>query len=527
MIARHLRTCLPLAAIIGVGAFVRLFRLDAGLPEVVHVDSFKFVDEAARMAAGGGLRPERFQYPGLFTYALALVYKLGSVDSVYWKHLVSHAVAALSGVALIPATFVAARRLCGRGGALLAAGLAAVCIQGVTLSRIPSPDNLGAVFVTLALWAVLAPRPGWRPYVLAGVFAGLAIGSKFNGLYVLPFVALAATVGPGRSGLKVGAPRIVAALLIAVVVFTLTTPFFWLETAEYLDRLKLEAQIQRWGQVGRIQDGWLDYLFSTTPTWEQPWLSTSLLGNLGLPGLVVLLFALGLALCGRGGRGALVCALFFLVYLVLISGPGRLKAYRFLMPILPIGYALIGWMVERALRRWPWRLRPVLATVGVVVLLQPAFLTGRLVVHASRPLTNELAAEWIRDHVPPGSRVLVSPLFVENLVDLDLEVFSIANAGPRQYRLPEKIGASGERDPVYSAEMIRQLRLRGVQFVVLNSYFDDALSPIPENQRYFPLSVRAFREFEEALARDAAPVYTVRGHSAGRLGPDITILAMR
>lgn len=520
---------LPLAAIVAVGAFARFFRLDAGLPEVVHVDSFKFVDEAARMAAGGDLRPERFQYPGLYTYVLALLYRIGSVDSVYWKHLLSHGVAALSGVALIPATYLLARRLCGHAAALFAAGLAAVCIQGLTLSRIPSPDNLGTLFMMLALWAVLAPGLTWRHYALAGLFSGLALGSKFNSLYLVPFIALASILGPGRSSLRSSAPRIVAALAIAIVVFTLTTPFFWVEAGEYLDRMKLEAQIQRHGQIGRIQGGWLDYLFSSTPTWEQPWLGTSFLGNLGPAGLVVLLLALAAALSGRGGRGALVCALWVLVYVVLITGPGRLKAYRFLMPVLPVAYVLIAWAVEQALRRWaPWRLRPVLATVGVVALLaQPVLLAGMHVVSCSGPLTNQIAAKWMDDHLPTGARVLVSPLFIENLVDLDFEVFSIVNAGPRQYRLPEGVGLSGERDPVYSEEMVDQLRLRGVGFVVLNSYFDGALAPIPENRRYFPRSVRAFREFRVALEREAALVFSVRGRSAGRLGPDIMIYQFR
>ena len=523
----YLRRALPLAAIVAVGAFVRFFRLDAGLPEVVHVDSFKFVDEAARMAVSGDLRPQGFQYPGLFTYVLALFYRLGNVEGVYWKYLLAQAAAAASGVALIPATFLAARRICGRPAALLAAGLASVCILGLTMSRIPSPDNLGAVFMTLALWAMLAPRLTWRQYVLAGIFGGLAVGSKFNGLYVLPYIALVSLLGPGRAGWKQSAPRVVAALAIAVVVFTLTTPFFWSESGEFLDRMELEARIQRSGQVGRIQGGALDYLVSSTPTWEQPWLSTSFLHNLGLPGSVALVLAVAAALAGRGGRGVFLYGLYIAVYLVLISGPGHLKAYRFLMPVLPVAYALIAWGAERALRRFvPRRRGMAVATMGVVavaLLAQPFYATGRHVACTTRPLTNQLATAWMLENIPGGSRVMLSPLFVENLVSLDFEFFSIGHAGPRQYRLPEGVGASGERDPIYHPEMLAELSKSGVRFLVLNSYFDGAFAPIPENKRYFPRSVRAFREFMERLEREGSLVFSVDGHSAGRLGPDITI----
>jgi len=148
------------------------------------------------------------------------------------------------------------------------------------------------------------------------------------------------------------------------------------------------------------------------------------------------------------------------------------------------------------------------------------------VIAASRPLTNQIAAGWMTEHIPAGSRVMLSPLFVEDLLGLDFEFFSIGNAGPRQYRLAEGTGASGERNPIYRPEMIDEMARSGVQFLVSNSYFDGAFAPIPENLRFFPRSVRAFQEFGARLERVATPVYTVRGFRAGRLGPDITIYAI-
>ena len=43
----------------------------------------------------------------------------------------------------------------------------------------------------------------------------------------------------------------------------------------------IESAVQRYGQLGHVQLGRFDYLWSGTVTPEQPWLSTSLLGNLG------------------------------------------------------------------------------------------------------------------------------------------------------------------------------------------------------------------------------------------------------
>ena len=59
-------------------------------------------------------------------------------------------------------------------------------------------------------------------------------------------------------------------LLAASAVFWLTTSALSARYREYVSRLTLEANIQRFGQFGHVQYGWLDYVFSPTATPEQP-----------------------------------------------------------------------------------------------------------------------------------------------------------------------------------------------------------------------------------------------------------------
>jgi len=92
-------------------------------------------------------------------------------------------------------------------------------------------------------------------------------------------------------------------------------------------------------------------------------------------------------------------------------------------------------------------------------------------------LKNDLALEWARPNIPPGSRVFASPFFTGNLRQLLLNISYLPNAASRQYRLPGDRMYNGEIDPIYGAGLLKQVRVAGMSYVVLTSYFNDAFSP--------------------------------------------------
>jgi hypothetical protein len=117
----------------------------------------------------------------------------------------------------------------------------------------------------------------------------------------------------------------------------------------------------------------------------------------------------------------------------------------------------------------------------------------------------------------------VSPLFVDDLADLPLDFVGLGPAGFQQYRLPEGKGPSAERSPIYYPALVDRLRRDRVEYLVLNSWFEDAFSPVPENLRWFPRSVESYRAFRERLDQAATLAWQVDGITAGRLGPAISI----
>ncbi|MCE5231041.1 glycosyltransferase family 39 protein [bacterium] len=508
-----------LGVAIAAGAFLRFFRLPFGLPDVLYVDAFKFVDAAREMVAGGDWTPKSFQYPGFFTNLLALVFWMTGAKSAYATHLIAAAVSALFGTGLILITYFAARQACGRAGAILAAALTAFSIAFVTLSRIPATDCILSFFMTAGVWMLARENAGLKHLFLAGVFLGLAIGTKFTGLFLAGWMLVAIAAVSVRSR-KLAWPveGLLICALLAFIALIVTTPFLLTRFALYWQRFAFELQIQRFGQIGRVQYGFFDYFISSTPTWEMPWLGTSILYTDGAVILGLGVIGCMIALSGRFGNAPLLHALYVLMYLALICRPGSLKAIRFLAPILPSFYIMAAWALERAAKK-----KCVWAFGAVAMLAFPIYKSLDYLLMTRCELTQVGVARWMQAHVPKNSAVFVSPFFLENLEKLGYRTVHVPEAGSRQYRVLGNVRFNTELMPIYDAQFVDDLANMGVRYVVTNSYFDAAFSDVRENRRWFQNSTAAFQGYLDNLKRRGKLVFEIEGQSKRRIGPDVRV----
>jgi hypothetical protein len=425
-------------------------------------------------------------------------------------------------------TLLLARRLCGFWGQLIALLLSSWALFEVVQSRTPAPDTLLGLFTLLFLWSCTRDNPGRFNFIMASLFAGAAIGSKFTGLYLLPFLTLA-IVWFASGSLRQRLALLGASGVTVVLSYTVTTPWFWSELPGYLDSMRHEYFVQAGGQIGRIQGGWFDYLFSLTPTWELPWVGTSFLANLGWPATLLICVSVFAALLKIKSRKKVFLALFVLLFLASISGPGRLKAYRFLLPVLPVCYVLLGDWLERVALTLENRWRPLFWAIVVVLVVSPsvaAVVKCAPLLHGRT--TIEIASDWMNQQIPERSRVLFSPLFIDYLSDnTSAQALFIPHAGRRQYRLPADVSFSLEREPIYTPALLETLQRGDVRYLVTNSFFDDAFLPVEENLKFFPESIRQYAAFQEALLVRSKKVFSVSGWDESRMGPDIAIYELR
>jgi hypothetical protein len=548
---------LALLMVVGLGAGLRGLHLDVGLPEDIYVDAFKFVDEARRINETGRWSATAFQYPRLFTHCLVVLYRLLGIEGIYASHLAANALSAAAGSATVALGYFLARNWLTASASLLVALLIALCPVSVIQSRTASPDALMCCLMLAALVVALGSRGGRWASSVSGLLLGLAISAKFSALLFAPVLATAALLGIGGSGQdphtaadRAGVWRrrlntlgvgIVATLLALVG----STPHLLVHSDRYLERFLFESQIQRFGQIGRVQGSWSDYLFSQTPTWEMPWLSTSILGNHGWPLLVagllgpaVLLLAPRLKAVRRRSAALLVC---LLVTVGVFFGTGRLKAIRFLLPLLPIVFILAvatlqevhDWLAPRlhgqSRSEGSWTSRVFWLLAAGTLCAVPASRTGAFMAATSGPSTQALARDWVGanlDGTAPPMTALFSPFFVDSLMAADLLIMQLPNPGGRGYRLPEGVGWSPERDLIYGAGLVKSARAHEVDLIITNSYFDGGFSPVPENLYYFPNAVANYQDYRRELGRSATLVFSVEGISEGRLGPDIEIFAL-
>jgi 4-amino-4-deoxy-L-arabinose transferase-like glycosyltransferase len=520
------------ACLVGIvfASGVRLWRLDFDLPEIQDVDAGKFVGAADQILKSGDLKPYDFQYPTGYTNLLALLYKVVGLHATYGQHLTARLVSVVGGIGMVVAAGWLALRLSSWCAACFAVWLTALSVECVTVSHVACTDTLIAGFMTLALAVAISPQPSRRNWLIAGALVGLAAGTKFSGACIGPTIVLAAIVNGVRTRQWKFAARDAALVCVAAVLaFWLTTPRFPWDASEYLTRLRYEGDVQRFGQIGHVQFGWFDYWLSHTVTPEQPWLSTSMLGNLGPVVLLTLLVALLLALAGRAGQGGVIVGLYMVSYLAIITGPGHLKAARFLLPILPALFALVGWSCAELLTRVtaPRRRSLLAATMLVALVAWPAYRTLGYLALLRQPSTNTLIREWVTENVPQGAKFFASPFYVGDLWSLPIQPLTFSDAWRQQYRLPEEVGLSSERTPIYSPQVVAVMLQNGIEYVVLNSYFEDSLAPTPENLRWFPNSVAAYQAFRVALEARGERVAAIAGYTAGRYGPDITIYRLR
>jgi hypothetical protein len=391
------------------------------------------------------------------------------------------------------------------------------------MSRSVAPDAMLTFWLSLGILTLFRPNPTLRRQACAGACFGLALATKFTALYALAWLPVFAAAGwpAGTSPRRrlLGASTALGAAAAALVI---ADPWLLLLAREYRQRFRFELLLQAAGQVGHVQLGLVDYLVSLTPVPEQPWLSSSLWGDLGL---AALLLAAGTVwgLCVRAQRWPLMAAVYTLGYLFAISSPGHIKALRFTLPILPLLAALSGAASAALLQRSTSRTRWLLGAGLLMALCVPLLRSVDSVWRFARPSSVERFRAYAAAHIPPHTLAFIEPFSLGDYRPLRWRVAELTDVGSRQYGLPPKLGPNPEYSPLLYAELVEQLREAGVAYLVLHSYFENELAGTPDNLRWFPRTVENYQRFVAAVEQKARCVHRERGFVGGAMGPEISI----
>ena len=405
---RTAAVCIVVAA-----AVLRLWNIGAGIPYAVGPDEPQVMNRVVHMMKTGDFNPHFFDWPTLTFYlnlvVSCLTFLAGAMRGA-WRsldqisaadlYLAGRQFTALAGAATVALTFVAGRRW-GSPVALIAAGLMAVIPGHVRESHFVLTDVPTALFTTLALWMALRAheRKTWAAFLWAGLSAGLAASCKYNGsiAIVMPLVVIFGAGG----GVGVMTQRALVVLAAMVAGFLAGTPYAVLDLPAFLnDYARLAANFAR--ERGG-DPGWWIYMKHVS-------------SNLAWPAFVAALA--GLVLAAREGvtgpdrsRSWMIVA-FAAVYFTVMARSYQIYG-RYMLPLYPVLAIFAGIGVMAVVRLLPRLRLPAMSRLLVsgaiiaVVLAIPA-MNG---IGYSRGLgqqsTVDLAYRWIREHVAPGSRVII------------------------------------------------------------------------------------------------------------------------
>jgi Dolichyl-phosphate-mannose-protein mannosyltransferase len=477
---KNLRYRVPVIFGIVILAFLlRSWNLGWGLPHLTHPDEAQYAHTAIRLFHRGELNPRFFNNPPFYTYAILAGMKTvcfweeitGTVDSSRtfirkifpdptkaW--LIARLLSALFGTAAV----ILAARIAGRfGGNLTRFGAAlalAVCFLHVRDSHYAVNDMMACFLLTTAILFSLraVDLSSIGNAVLAGIFAGLAIATKYNSgvvLAVLPAAIIIHRFSAGN-GLRPGfsSRAIISFMVAAIIFFIVGCPW-----------VVLTPDIFRNGFLEQLSMGRLPWLGQTESS--PVVMGRALLQGFGWP--LLLLAGMGAVILWRQGKATARALLVFLLLYLGMMSLSRLMFARRLIPILPVVAVLGGRGMESLLvisrRRWSRAAAAAFCILALAVPLRKSIHHNLLL---GREDTRIRAARWVLDNIPPET-IIARDHYSPDFHYADL----FSDGYPRKpYPLINlQIGGRDRFDRTTSS--LEYLRRSGVRYIILSSFMVD------------------------------------------------------
>ena len=434
---------LGIGLIVAVGGTLRFWHLDTGIPYDVGVDEPFLAHTAVGIMTSGDFNPHFFEYPSLYIYVELLVagarFLVGSMDGLWislaefgpqdvylWWRIVTATIGTL--------TIIVVYRIGLRWGpyqALLAAALFAVFLNHVRESHFALTDTPLTFLVALTFLLSLRAHETGRlsSFIGAGVAAGLAAATKYNGAVALLLPIISAWMTPGARPSRLQCSG--AAGAGCVLAFLAGAPYTVLDLPGFLDGF---ANLSRTYQARTDLSGWVVYL-------------GHLRVALAWPGVTLLFAGLGLGVWRAAQRPlrlqSTLLVTFPLAYFYLIASRDLIYA-RYYLPAIPFLCLLVSVLVvaaSAAIQRSG--LSPALriaavSSLGTAMLAYPTWTSVNWSLAHGAPTTQEAAYEFLNELMPHGSRLAIEgavldihrpfqPTYVDALIDSDYDDYRAAD----------------------------------------------------------------------------------------------------
>jgi hypothetical protein len=403
-------------AVLLIGSLLlRVWGSDHGLPYAYNSDENAHFVPRAIGIYGHEWNPDYFVNPPAYTYAVHVVFTIwfGGREGVsrmfatdpteVW--VVARTVSAVFGTLAVWCLYLAGSKLFDRRVGLLSAAVMAVAFLPVFYSHLALNDVPTLAPLCLAMWGIAGVvRMGrTRDFVIAGAGLGLACATKYTGGIVLfPLVAAALIQFAQPGGRLIAFRGLLLSGIVALAAFVVANPYSVLDFAAFWDGITHQSTAagEDQGKLGlKHENGFLYYLWSFT--WGLGWVP-------------VLAAVAALPLLWLDEKRLVWLLAPAPIVFVLFMGTQERYFGRWLLPVFPFVCLLAGYcMIEaadRVGRRWP-ALKPTLIAIGAIALCAQGLVYSLHIGQVlSREDTRNMAREWMVDHLPPRTKIVVEPV---------------------------------------------------------------------------------------------------------------------
>lgn len=417
-------------AIAGVALIMRLWNINHGLPILYNVDESFIVPKAVRFGSGD-LNPHIFMWPHFFFYLLFFLYAgffvVGRIGGVFqgldqFKYLyftdpsafyiIGRVASSVAGVGCILMLYYLGKRYHSKEAGLAAASFLSFLHLHLMYSRLALPETTMTLLVICAAYHAyrIYEEGKIKNYLMAGIFGGLAVSTKYNAFLIFITIALAHVLFIqkqfGRKMLHRRSGRLLLAGGISLVSFFIGTPFALFDYQTFLKDIAFTTMAASHQDLPTsFGAGALVYL--RVFFFPEGWLH-----NLNFIGFFVILGVI-FALARRRPQDMLLLIFPIVHFLFFTEKTRSAPTPHYFMPMLPF-FLLFGavFCVEVV----EWISKRIFSKSAVVVSATKVIVALLLSVPIVLPfidfhLRNEadtanLARKWIETNIPAGSRIL-------------------------------------------------------------------------------------------------------------------------
>jgi 4-amino-4-deoxy-L-arabinose transferase-like glycosyltransferase len=415
------RSRMPVSVLMGLvllaALSLRLWGSGYGLPAYsrYHPDEHALVERAAAILWTGDWNLHRFNYPPFYAYIQAVAhagYFLWGAAQGLWSQLfaftvpqyyhASRVVTALFGTLSVLVVYLVGREMFSRRAALLGAVFLATSYLHIVHSHYATFDVMVGflAILTLLFSELLRTRGEAKWYLLAGLCAGLAGATKYNGAVVVlvPLAAHVLATPWGEWGWLSG--RLFLGLGGFLLGFLGGNPYALGNMDQFLNGLATVLH-----HYGTHQPG-----FEGTGNWR--WYIRTLLTS--ADSLWIVSAATGLAgILWRDWRKGLLVVAFPAIYYLMMSA-FVVRFERNLVPMLPFLALGGGWLVDALAQRAAVRLHRsqrwshLFAVTGsLLIVALPATAALAFDAAISRTDHREIAGQWVEENIEWGSKIAI------------------------------------------------------------------------------------------------------------------------